>query len=747
MSLATYLRFAVVGGLFLVPFIPFLIAGQVGTPALFFPYITVKNFAFRIVVEFVLLAYVLLALREPKYRPRGSLLMWSALAFVLWMGVATLFSADPEKSFWSNFERMEGYVGLLHLFVYFVIASAVLSAANLWERFLNTTVGASVIMGCIALLQLFGVVAISSQSGPRVDTTFGNAIYTAVYMLVHVFLTLFLIAQARGRGGRSLAWWYTFYGIALVLQVVTLYYTQTRGALLGLVVGLLVVGLYIVLFARGKEYAGLRRVAAGGLAAVILLAGGFFAARNTSFVEQNPTLARLASISLEDATTQARLFYIWPMALKGIAERPIAGWGQENFSFVFNKNYAPAMFNQEQWFDRAHNQFLDWFLAGGIPAGLLYLALYALAAWAVVRAEELSPLSRAALLGFLAGFAVNNLTVFDNLMSAVLFMTVLGYIHALSRRELPGSLFLSRSAGDKALAVAAPAVAAVVIFGAWSLNAAGLARAGALVYAVTQEQGEEPQKTLAQFKEAVAPSVWPDSPLGAQEAAEQLMQFASNSAAPAGNLDPQVKQEFYAIARSAGLERLAARPGDARIELFFGAFLSQFGQLQEALNHLQTALSLSPKKQQIIFQMGFLFLQAGDREGSTALFKQSFELEPRYDFARILYAGALYREGRNAEADALIAERWGTLTVDNEQLVRIYLEARHYDRLVAIWQERLENKPNDIDLHLGLAEIYFLSGRSEDAIKELERVAQLNPAQAAEMRSLINQIRNGSLKP
>jgi len=633
---------------------------------------------------------------------------------------------------------------LLHLFVYFVIAGAVLSAANLWERFLNTSVGASAFMGVIALLQLFGAVPISSQSGPRVDTTFGNAIYTAVYMLVNVFLTLFLIARVRERGGRSLPWWYAFYGVALVLQVMTLYYTQTRGALLGLLAGMVLCGLYLIFFAREKEYAVLRRIALAGIAAIFLLAGAVFSARGTSFVQGNPTLARLTSISLSDATTQARLSYIWPMALKGAAERPITGWGQENFSFVFNKNYDAGMYGQEQWFDRAHNQFLDWFIAGGVPAGLLYIALYGLAAWVVLRAPALDRAARAVLLGFLAAFALNNMTVFDNLMSAVLFMTVLAYLHSLSKRELPGALFLSRPVGDRGVAIAAPVLAAAVIFGAWSLNAEGLARGNALSYAVA---GGDPQKTIELFKEAVDPPPWPGSGLGNQEVAEQLMQYASNSIAPAQSVDPQVKQEFYTLARGAMLERLETRRGDARLELFAGTFLAQFGQVGEALEHLQKALALSPKKQQMLFQLGFVHLNGSDAEGGVAYFKQAFEEEPKYDLARVFYAEALYLTGNGTQADALILERWGTLAADNEQLVQVYLQTKKYDRLIPIWQKRIENSPNSVDLHLGLAEIYFMAGRTEETIKELERVAQLSPAQAAQMQSLISQIRSGTLKP
>src|SRR5581483_3389260 len=134
----TYLRCGVLGALFAALAVPFIIAdgGVMYNAAatnhnlylpvtnLFFPYITGKNFAFRILVELAALGYVLLALRVPKYRPKGSLLMWAVVALVVWMGIATIASVDPLKSFWSNFERMDGYIGLIHLFLWFIITGA-----------------------------------------------------------------------------------------------------------------------------------------------------------------------------------------------------------------------------------------------------------------------------------------------------------------------------------------------------------------------------------------------------------------------------------------------------------------------------------------------------------------------------------------------------------------------------------------------------------------------------------------------
>ena len=757
MKYTDYLRWGAIVAVFAALFIPFIIAtGGWGMPNLFFPYITGKNFIFRILVEVGLLCYVLLALAVPKYRPRASLLMWAALAFVAWMAVATILSVDPIKSFWSNFERMEGYLGLIHLFVWFVIVGALLSAENLWERFFNVSISVGAVQGVWALFQFLGWLSISSQSGARADTTFGNATYTAVYLLINLFLTLFMLARTKDKHNATTL--QVLYVAAIALQAVGILLTETRGAILGLAVGLVVAAAYLIFFARGKEYRTLRTWAIGAVVAVLVAGGALYAARDTSFVNNTPALRRVASISLSETTVVSRLNYIWPMALKGAAERPVFGWGQENFNFVFNKYYEPGMYNQEAWFDRAHNQFLDWLIAGGVPAFVLYLSLYLLAAWVVLRSPKFSAGERAALLGLLVAYAFNNVFVFDNLVSAMYFFAILGFLHSVSRRELPGSVALSKPMGEQTLAIVAPIAAGVILLGAWSANAPGIARANLLVSAIqTQEAGrdssgltvgvpKDPKKNLAEFERAFGPVVWPGNPLGVQETTEQFLQYTSSLAAQT-NVDPQVKSDTFVAAKTAMDKLIAGRAGDARLELFNATLLGQFGQTQEAVSHLQKALQYSPQKQQILIQLGLTLLQAGDTQGALAALKKTFDSEPRYDAARNYYAVALYAAGQSAQADALLTERYGTTVVDDNQLLQAYMGLKLYDRAVAVWKKRIEANPDDVQLNLGLASVYFAAGNKADTIAILQKIARLQPSAALEMQNLIKQIQDGTLKP
>lgn len=735
MNYTTYLRWGVISGLFATLLIPFIVADGTIMTNLFFPYITGKGFVFRILVEIVAALYIILAIRDPKYRPRASWIMWAGLAFVAWMAIATLASVDPLKSFWSNFERMDGYVSLIHLFVYFVIAGAVLTAENLWERFFNASVGVSMFMGLYALLQglqLFGLHP-SSQSGARADTSFGNATYLAVYMLFNIFLTIFMLAR-RNKLSPAMQ---SVYGVALVLQFAGLYLTETRGALLGVIGGLIVGMIWIALRARGREWKGLRRWSIGGIAAIAVLAGVFLALRSADLLPKSGTLGRLSSISTTDITTVARFKYIWPTALKGAQERPLTGWGQENFSYVFNAHYQPGMWNQEQWFDRAHNQFLDWLVAGGLPAFLLYIAIFALMVWAIIRSKELSVPQQAVLLGLLAAYAFNNLFVFDNLTSSLYFFAILAYLHGLSRHELPGRVWLSRPAGNHAVAIAAPAVAIVIAVGGWALNAPGLARASSLVQTISATSDQA--ATLENFKKALGPGVWPGGPMGYQEVVEQLVNFAGNNVAPS-QAAGAIKQGYYETAVSALQNLMNQRRGDARIELFASGLYGQFGQPLDAISHAQKALELSPNKQQILFQLGLSYLNGGDSIKALAALKQAYDEAPENDQALVYYAMGLYYGNDIAAADKLITDKFGSTVVDNDQLLQVYGNLKMYDRVIAIWKMRVEKSPKDFNTNLSLASAYYAAGDKASTIKQLKAMEVLNPAAAGQLEGLITQI-------
>ena len=122
---------------------------------------------------------------------------------------------------------------------------------------------------------------------------------------------------------------------------------------------------------------------------------------------------------------------------------------------MLKKYYEPILYKQEPWFDRAHNVFFDRLTTNGIfgllsYVGLLGAALYSL--WAKRRKTGLS-VEDSAIFGsvFLAYF-FNNLFVFDNLISLILFATFLAYVGFRAKiggAPIPASAHELRSGRDR----------------------------------------------------------------------------------------------------------------------------------------------------------------------------------------------------------------------------------------------------------------------------------------------------------
>jgi O-antigen ligase len=254
---------------------------------------------------------------------------------------------------------MEGWVTIVHFALYYLVLSSVLTTQKLWERFFQVSLFVSLITAIYGFFQLAGVITIN-QGGVRLDATFGNATYFAVFMLFNIFFGILCFLRAYGSPvkdrSRNLLLWYT--GVVTVLDAIILFYTATRGTTLGLLIGLLLATLLIAIFEKEKLV--LRKISAGILVFLVVVSGTIYVMKDSAWVKSSQSLGRLTSITLHEGNSR---FMVWGMAFEGFKEKPILGWGQENFNFVFNKYYNPGMWAQEQWFDRTHDIFFDWLIS------------------------------------------------------------------------------------------------------------------------------------------------------------------------------------------------------------------------------------------------------------------------------------------------------------------------------------------------------------------------------------------------
>lgn len=721
------------------------------TDSLFFPFITGKNFFFRIVVEVILGSWVILALLDRRYRPAplfrfrrdstGPKRNWLFIAiagFVGIMALADIFGENPLKSFASNYERMMGWIILAHLFIYFIILGTVLNTEKLWRWFLNSTVGVSLIISGYSILQMLGYLTIH-QGGARVDATLGNATYLAAYMLFSIFITLFLLVHYY-RG----AWARVLYGVIIALQVFVLLNTATRGAILGVMGGVFLIALLLALYEKKRP--ALRKIAIGFILFLLVFGGASYLARNTSVVENTPGLNRVTSITLDQKTVRSR-FMVWGMSLKGFEERPLLGWGQENFNYVFNKYYNPRMYNQEPWFDRAHNAVFDWLIAGGILGLLGYLSIFVLALYYIwSRRSDFEFLERVIFTGLIAAYGFHNLFVFDNITSYLLFFVVLALIYHRSTRGACEEFYpRAREAGiskNYAKSIALPVCIILVPTIVWAVNVPSIVRARTLIIAMSPNTNSIKQN-LYYFEKALNSN----APIGGQEVRERMAEVAASRVAQNKKIPKEPKQAFFNTAEKAMQNQMERSPNDAREWLFLGSLYNNFGKVDKALEAFKKAHKYSPNKQSIMTQIGLVYISQGKNEKGLKWLRKSYMTLPKNDNALISYAiGAVYA-GRNDLANELLKWRFGTTTViNNDRLLGAYANTGQNDKVLAIWNKRVKEDPENAQKRVSLAAAYHRAGKTQKAIEQLRKAGELNPKAKPQMKKFIEKIKKRARK-
>ncbi len=718
-----FLKVLVYGGLFTVPFLTLFVVDSY-----FFPFITGKNFAFRILVEVAFVAWALLALIENKYRPKFSWLFSSFAVLLIVMFFANVFGQDPETSFWSNFERMDGYVTLAHVFLYTVVLGSVLSTKQHWNVFLHTTLGVAFIVAIYGLAQYSG--AVPGYNG-RIESYLGNAAYLAIYMFFHIFIIFWLFVGNRNLVLRIL------YSLLALLFTFTLFESGTRGTALGLLTGATVMVGYIALF--GAKYPEFRRFAIGMMALLVISVGSFWAAKDSAFIQNSPNLARIANIDFaSDLKVRGT---IWGMALEGVKERPVLGWGQGNFNYIFNEQYDPFLYNQEQWFDRVHNIFLDWLVAGGVLGLLAYLSIFAACVYYLFvvplrRPEEqtFTVLERGVLLGMLAGYVTHNFVVFDNIVSYIFFAVVLALIHSRVGLIMPAieKIKVDRNLFNQFFVpVALVALVALV----YTMQVPGMRAASDIIDGY---RAESPAGRLASFQLALKRDSFAH-----QEITEQISQQAMGMAREE-KVPQEVKQEFVVLAEQELNKLVLEKPGDARVHVFFSTFYRTLGNFDGALVQMNIARELSPRKPSIVMQQAIIKYSKNDMPGALALFKEAYDLDTRNDEARDYYSAMLFLSGEREAAKALVADEASFKRAAlSDFFVKVVNDAKDIPYLIELYEVRTAAKPEVAQNWASLSFLYYQNKDAKKAVETLDRAIVAVPTFAKSAQCFITNIEAG----
>jgi len=331
----------------------------------YFPFIVGKYTFFRIVVEILFLLYLFLAITDKKYRPKLSNIFIFLALFIFFAALSTIFGVDSYVSFWSNYERMEGFLTLIHYFLFFIVI------AGVFKKEKDFDIGFKVFFIVTMLAAFYGLFQKLQLKLPylylyqtdRIGSTLGNPAYLGALMVFGIFFAIFLFWNYKNIIVRLIL------GISIIFEFIILFLTGTRGALLAMIVGALLLLGFFIFTATGRN----RKIAILIFILIVIAFGLLEIFKSSNFIRNNYLLSRALNFNLNDNTIQSRLIS-WRMAFEAFKERPILGWGPDIYIYIFNQYFIPDFLKYEgAQFDRAHSIIFDNLVSYGAMGLFLIL--------------------------------------------------------------------------------------------------------------------------------------------------------------------------------------------------------------------------------------------------------------------------------------------------------------------------------------------------------------------------------------
>ncbi|MBI4065703.1 O-antigen ligase family protein [Candidatus Kaiserbacteria bacterium] len=715
---------------------------------LVYPYVATKTFLLQGIgiIALSVFAYLALSGRPFYYERLRNRLTWIPIALLTVAYVASYFGVDFYRSFWGLFDRGDSLLTLtvITTFFYLILISAptpfgvgaptsdVGADRQLLERLVRTVAAVAGIVALIAVLQwvtatLGGKPWFLPPITGRIGGTFGNAAFLAGYLGMSLFVILIAMRD-------SIGFWRQTYKIFAVLSVLAIIFAATRGTILALVIA----GAVALAYAAVSEGERVKRMARYGFIALAIFMGLFFVFRTELMQASFEPIRRMASISLSDSTVTSRLF-VWQNVGSEALQRPWSGYGAESIASIFNRIYDPSSI-VEQWFDRSHNAFLDYFVQYGIFGLALYFAViiaFAVSSVRIYRSEPPGLLN----VGFLfllliLAYSIQNFFVFDTPSSLWLLYALFALcISATTNVPTTAPAWLAR------LPTFVPALACIAVFStiipavAFPLYANIMLTRGYLYHLI------DVPRANAYFERGLALGTYADLEYGYQA-------YSMYTDRQAVQLLGQNRISAYEYALSVLTANFNKYPYDARTATYLGHVLDT-APPEVVVNNdfdmevLKRAIELSPLRAQAWYMTTNIYLRKADILPAGSKEKEPYYREaikiletytgkeptlpvPRYILATIYYA-LDDAETAGKWADSALPLYTKPDTAAAKPAVKYYIAIRDWRNAARFLADLVEKNPSDYDVLYDLAKVTYLAGDPAKSLRIVEELRKKNP--------------------
>ncbi len=332
--------------------------------------------------------------------------------------ISTIFSVAPYVSWWGSYQRLQGTYTFFSYIIIAMLTMAHLRRPEQIRRLQHTVVITSLPIAIYGIVQHYNIDPLpwGGDVTTRVAANAGNAIFLAAYLIMAFFLTVervyssfaFLLGHKSDAHVDSQDMPTALAGGAylfiVMVQLLAIFWTQSRGPWLGLMVGTYLFVLLLFSALRPKNHRIFTSIWVGlGVTAAVLLilmntTSLFSPLRTIPYVDRLTTL-----LNSEGGTGKVRVL-IWEGASKLVAPhapliypngkkdllnpiRPLIGYGPEAMWIAYNPFYPPDLAHIEARNaspDRSHNETWDSLVITGVWGFIGYISVFiAIFYWAL----------------------------------------------------------------------------------------------------------------------------------------------------------------------------------------------------------------------------------------------------------------------------------------------------------------------------------------------------------------------------
>lgn len=367
------------------------------------------------------------------------LIFWPFLILASLFGVfllATVFSVDSHFSLWGDPGRNGGFVNFAFYILFSLMIFLIIKKDD-WKKIFDFSIFIGIIVCLVAIFQQFGLFGEIIMTIPyRPVSTMGNTILLSLYLLLLTYITFALGIREKNTYKKIF-----YFFSAVFFIIINVFSAETRGTIGGLGVGFL-------FFLFG--YPGLpKKIRNFGIIALVILISIGYGAKlymdsHLYVYSLMPTIMRTSldrTLSIfEGAKIMGSRISAWKVSWEALKEKPILGYGPENFMIGFDKHYNSNLVDigaydtsgdlYREWWNRAHNILFDIALSAGIPAMIIYVSLFIILIWQLQKSRKRNPenaLMAHALQATFIGYFISLLFSFDSVSTYLIFFFLIGY--------------------------------------------------------------------------------------------------------------------------------------------------------------------------------------------------------------------------------------------------------------------------------------------------------------------------------